>query len=188
MKRFHQLLFSISLVALSWFGMMASHELGHVVGAVMTGGTVRQVVLHPLTISRTDVDPNPAPGLVVWMGPILGTVLPLMLLGIRRRSAVWQNLVRFFAGFCLIANGAYIGTGWIDRIGDCSEMILAGTPIWLMVAFGVVALSSGLWIWHQLGSLKQFIANPARVTARRAYAALGLATAVFAATMLFSPR
>jgi hypothetical protein len=51
MERFHQLLFIVSLVALSWFAMMAVHELGHVVGAVVTGGNVERVVLHPLTIS-----------------------------------------------------------------------------------------------------------------------------------------
>ena len=28
--------------------MMAFHELGHVVGALLTGGTVERVVLHPL--------------------------------------------------------------------------------------------------------------------------------------------
>jgi hypothetical protein len=42
-----------------------------------TGGTVERVVLHPLSISRTDVSPNPHPVAVVWLGPIVGSVVPL---------------------------------------------------------------------------------------------------------------
>jgi len=65
MQRFHQLLFIASLLALSWFAMMAVHEFGHVVSAFASGGAVERVVLHPLTISRTDVSPNPNPSIVV---------------------------------------------------------------------------------------------------------------------------
>ena len=42
-------------MALSWFVMMAVHELGHVVGALATAGSIERVILSPLTISRTDV-------------------------------------------------------------------------------------------------------------------------------------
>ena len=77
MQRFYQLVFIVSLLALSWFGMMAVHELGHVLGAVASGGSVTRVVLYPLAISRTDVSPNPYPGLVVWLGPLVGCLLPL---------------------------------------------------------------------------------------------------------------
>ena len=69
MQRFRQLVFVVSLLALSWFAMMAFHEVGHVVGAVITGGTVERVVLHPLTISRTDVSPNPNPSNRCLAGP-----------------------------------------------------------------------------------------------------------------------
>jgi hypothetical protein len=58
---------------------MAVHELGHVIGAVISGGVVERVVLHPLTISRTDVSPNPHPGIVVWLGPVIGCLFPLAL-------------------------------------------------------------------------------------------------------------
>ena len=54
MKRLHQILLIVSAVLASWLGMQAVHEAGHVLGACMTGGRVSQVVLHPLTISRTD--------------------------------------------------------------------------------------------------------------------------------------
>ena len=188
MQRIQQLVFAVSLVALCWFGMMALHELGHVMGAVVTGGTVRRVVLHPLTISRTDVDPNPAPGIVVWMGPILGSVLPLGLLALRFGSPILRNVVRFFTGFCLIANGAYIGVGWFDRIGDCGEMIQVGTPIWLMVAFGAVATASGLVIWHRLGSAKKFLANPQFCSGRMAWGTFGILCLLLVAGFLGSPN
>jgi predicted Zn-dependent protease len=44
-----------STVVGSWLGMQAVHELGHVLGAWWTDGDVSRVVLHPLSISRTDL-------------------------------------------------------------------------------------------------------------------------------------
>src|SRR4051812_8876543 len=79
MKRFHQFLLIGSFVPLCWLAMMATHELGHVLAAWLTGGTATKVVLHPLAISRTDVWPNPEPLVVVWSGPLVGVLLPLLL-------------------------------------------------------------------------------------------------------------
>src|SRR4051794_17898188 len=111
-QRLPQVVLILSTLLLSWLGMMSAHELGHVLGAWLTGGGVVRVVLHPLTISRTEVAPNPAPLLVVWAGPLVGVALPLLAWGVAclLRWAGWY-LLRFFAGFCLIANGAYIGVG-----------------------------------------------------------------------------
>ncbi len=78
MKRFDQILLIASFVAFSWLAMQAVHELGHVLGASATGGTVTKVALHPLALSRTDVSPNPHPLLVVWAGPIVGALVPLI--------------------------------------------------------------------------------------------------------------
>ena len=55
MNRLHQLVLIGSTLLGSWLGMQAVHESGHVIGAWMTGGRVERVVLHPLTISRTDL-------------------------------------------------------------------------------------------------------------------------------------
>ena len=79
MARFHQALLIACTVVLSWLLMQAVHELGHCVAAWVTGGTVTKVVLHPLSISRTDVEPNPKPLFVAWSGPILGSLVPLLL-------------------------------------------------------------------------------------------------------------
>lgn len=68
----------VALALLSWLLMQAVHELGHVAAALATGGTVERVVLHPLTISRTDVADDSYPLVTVAAGPLLGVVLPLL--------------------------------------------------------------------------------------------------------------
>ncbi len=131
--------------------MQAVHEFGHVVAARLTGGTVVKVILHPLAISRTDVRPNPKPLIEVWGGPIVGSLLPIALWAACAAARIrFAYLVRFFAGFCLIANGAYIGFGSFGRIGDCGEMLRYGTPIWAPWLFGALAMPAGLWLWNDM--------------------------------------
>ena len=187
MARINQMLFSISLLALSWLAMMAIHELGHVVGAVITGGTVERVVLHAFAISRTDVAPNPHPAVVVWLGPGIGCMLPLiMFMLVPRRLTVFRIVARFFAGLCLVANGAYIGLGSFNQVGDCGEMLRTGTPLWPMLAFGAVAVALGVYLWHGLGSLVHFITNPKLVTPPMACAAFGVLLAGVIASVVLS--
>jgi hypothetical protein len=132
--------------------MQAVHELGHVVGAWITGGRVERVVLHPFTISRTDPAHNPNPLVVVWAGPVVGVAAPLFLWGIvavvPRRAAF---VLRFFAGFCLLANGLYIGVGSFGGIGDCGEMLRHGSAMWHLWLFGALTAPWGLWLWHRQG-------------------------------------
>ncbi len=144
------LIFSTLLA--SWLGMQAVHELGHVLGAWVTGGRVAGVVLHPLTISRTDLADNPHPLVVVWAGPVCGVLLPLLIwmLTIRVRPSE-AFLARFFAGFCLLANGLYIGIGSFDRVGDCGEMLKHGSVIWQLWLFAAATAPLGLWLWHRQG-------------------------------------
>jgi hypothetical protein len=54
-----QALLILFAIGLSWLAMMAIHEFGHVLHALVSGARVERVVLHPLAISRTDVSPNP---------------------------------------------------------------------------------------------------------------------------------
>ncbi|MBM84084.1 MAG: hypothetical protein CMJ78_26320 [Planctomycetaceae bacterium] len=181
MQRFHQVLFTESLLALCWLCMMIVHELGHVIGAVLTGGHVERVVLHPLAISRTDVLPNPHPGVVVWLGPVLGCLLPwLLMMAIPKRTDFARSCAQFFAGFCMLANGAYIGLGSFDAIGDCREMRMTGTPQLALMAFGVPMMAAGFFLWHQLGKLSDFIAQPDSVRPRAAYLMLAILLLVIA--------
>jgi hypothetical protein len=133
--------------------MQAVHELGHVVGAALTGGRVEKVVLYPLTISRTDLAANPHPLAVVWAGSLVGVALPLLVWCVARVAKVPGAFVlRFFAGFCLLANGLYIGVGSFDRVGDCGVMMLHGSKAWHLWLFGAVTAPVGLWLWHGQGS------------------------------------
>jgi hypothetical protein len=113
---------------------------------------VSQVVLYPLTISRTDLAENPQPLVVVWAGPLLGSLVPLLGWGIAagvRLSAAF--VLRFFAGFCLIANGLYIGVGSLAGVGDCGEMLRSGSEVWHLWLFGAITVPAGFWLWHRQG-------------------------------------
>lgn len=131
---------------------MIVHEIGHVVAAWLTGGVVQRVDLHPMAISRTDVNPNPQPLAVAWAGPILGSALPVIALlvasALKFRLAF---LTRFFAGFCLVANGLYISCGSFDSVGDAGDMLKNGSPIWSLWLFGLLTAPVGFWLWHGLG-------------------------------------
>jgi hypothetical protein len=152
-NRTAQVILIVSIIPLCWLGMQVVHELGHVFAAKMTGGEVTKVALHPLIVSRTDLAANPHPLPVVWGGPVLGSLLPLIAFGlafITRLSGVY--LFRFFAGFCLVANGVYIGTGWLIANGaDPGVMIENGSPTWLLVIFGLLTFPAGLYLWHRQG-------------------------------------
>jgi hypothetical protein len=151
-SRVHQVLLIASTFLGSWLGMQAVHEAGHVFGAWLTGGRVERVVLHPLAISRTDLAENPRPLIVVWSGPLVGVAVPLILWGAAAMARVrWAFVLRFFAGFCLVANGLYIGLGSFHRVGDCDEMLRHGSQLWQLWLFGAVTGPAGLFLWHRQG-------------------------------------
>jgi hypothetical protein len=145
-----QILLIVSIVPLCWLMMMLVHEFGHVLGAWASGGTVERVIWHPLVFSRTDVSPNPSPLAVVWAGPLLGGLLPFAVWAALSRFQ-WSFVLRFFAGFCLIANGGYIGGGSFEGLGDCGPMLAHGSPVSILWIFGATYAVSGLYLWHGLG-------------------------------------
>lgn len=143
-------LFTCSLMASAWLGMQLVHEFGHMLAAWATGGTVQRIVFHPLAISRTDVSPNPSPLVVAWAGPIVGSLLPALAAGVCR----WLRLharpyVEFFAGFCLIANGLYIGVGSFEGVGDAGDLLRLGARQETLRLFGAITFALGVWIWHR---------------------------------------
>ena len=179
MRRVYQSILIGSTLVGSGLGMQAVHELGHVLGARATGGKVSRVVLSPTTISRTDVTNNSRPLIVAWAGPIIGVILPLLLWrgmqAVRRPSAF---VLRFFAGFCLIANGLYIGLGSFGRVGDCGEMLRHGSAPWQLWLFGAVAAPIGLALWHGQGSSFGFGAVNGQVSHAVAYVSLAMCLAL----------
>jgi hypothetical protein len=185
LRRLHQGVLVVSVVFGSWLGMQAVHEAGHVLGACLSGGRIARVVLHPLTISRTDLAHNPCPLFVVWSGPVFGVLLPLALwlvaAGLRLPGAF---VLRFFAGFCLIANGAYISVGSFDRIGDCGVMLQHGSAMWQLWLFGAVSVPAGFWLWHRQGPHFGLGPSRGRVGLGVAYASLGVCLALLALALV----
>lgn len=157
MKRLGQIILIGAFLGFSWLAMQAAHELGHVLGARLTGGVVKTVILQPWVFSRTDVSPNPHPLAVAWAGPLTGVFLPLLLYGL---AAVFKSpgcgFVRFFAGFCLLANGVYIGGGSFQGMADAGDLLKHGAPPWLLWLFGILAAALGLSLWNGLGPLFGF--------------------------------
>jgi hypothetical protein len=152
MLRCFQFLLIVSATAFSWLAMQVVHEFGHVIHAWVSGGTVDRVHLQPVDISRTDLVRNPHPLFVAWGGAIWGCVLPLCLFGlVRWLRPAHAYLPAFFAGFCLIANGAYLAVGSWSGVGDAGDLLRHGTPRWLLVAFGLPACGLGFYLWHGLG-------------------------------------
>lgn len=189
MTRFHQALLILSTLAVSWLGMQIVHELGHVLGAAFTGGTVRKVVLHPLVISRTDVGPNPAPLFVCWAGPVVGSILPCMAWGLAALLAMpGAYVARFFAGFCLIANGFYIGLGSFPAVGDAGDLLALGSPLWLLWLFGVAAAVPGFLLWHGLGPRFGLAGTQGRVEPLAAYVVFAVLAATVAAELMWGRR
>src|SRR3954470_17117757 len=170
MSRLPQLILIASTIVGSWLGMQAVHESGHVLGAWLTGGRVERVVLHPLTISRTDLAPNPRPLVFGWAGAVVGGLVPVALWLV----AAWRKVpgafvLRFFAGFCLLANGLYIGVGSFARVGDCGEMLRHGSAPWQLWLFGAITAPSGLILWHRQGSSFGFGAAHGQVSHAATY-------------------
>jgi hypothetical protein len=138
------------VVVLSWYLMMVFHELGHVVSVTINGGTIDRVILRPWTFSQTIRSGSRHEALDIWAGPLFGIAIPLVLSLVARRVAGrLVGFVQFFAGFCLIANGVYLGVGWTAGVGDAGELMDLGFPVWPMVLFGAACLVGGLFIWHK---------------------------------------
>ena len=110
--------------------------------------------LHPLAFSRTDFAENPHPLFTAWGGALWGIAIPLLLWAIFRRFLKrYAFLAAFFAGFCLIANGAYlVGGSFLPGGGDDAGVILQhGGFRWQLLLYGIPAVAAGLWLWNGLG-------------------------------------
>jgi hypothetical protein len=190
MNRVPQILLIVSFIGFSWLAMQAVHETGHVLMARLTGAEVTRVALHPLIMSRTDVADNSHPLAVVWGGPLVGSLLPLLVFALAaafRLPGVY--LLRFFAGFCLIANGVYIGIGhFLAEGADPWVMLQNGSPRWLLVLFGAAAFPAGLYLWHRQGPHFGLAGAKGKVDVRAAFVSAGLFVALTGAEVLRNVR
>ena len=153
MKSVTRALGALAFAYACWLGMMAVHEAGHVLHARVSGGVVDRVSVPLAGFSQTFYSVNPEPRFVAWGGAVWGCLVPLMLLGLASRGPRQLRVaIQFFAGFCLLANGAYLGVGWTTRAGDAGDLLASGTPVWMLITFGAAASAGGLYLWHLLGT------------------------------------
>lgn len=193
MDRCFQVVLIASAAGFSWLGMQVVHEFGHVVALWATGGSVDYVILHPLAISYTHPAANPHPLPVAWGGVVCGALLPLAVHVLLRRLGRGKALAArphvylsaFFAGFSLVANGAYLAGDAVVRGGDARELIALGCPPWLLVLLGLPMIGLGLFLWNGLGP--SFGLGPARGRVdRRAAVAAAASLAVLIAVELLA--
>jgi len=133
-----------------WYGMEFLHESGHMFAALLTGGKIEHLGFPLLGFSRTEISPNPHPALVAWAGPVFGGVIPLLAYLAFRLARLNSYFLHLFAAFCLLANGAYLGIGSFDRIGDAGDILRRGCPIQWLWMFGVVAGVIGIGLLKAL--------------------------------------
>ena len=188
--RLLQILLITTFIGSSWLGMQIVHELGHVIVVRLTGGEVIKIALYPLIVSRTDLGQNPHPLAVVWGGPIIGSAFPLLAFALAAGLRLpGTYLFRFFAGFCLIANGIYIGVGrFLAEGADPWVMTTNGSPRWLLVVFGMVTFPVGLFLWHRQGPHFGLGEAKGYVNARHAFVSIALFLAIIGAELIYNVR
>ena len=155
-----------SWLSFCWLAMQAVHELGHVLAAWGMGASVEKVVLLPWTISRTDVSDPPCPQRYHLSGPVLGMVIPLILWAVSEIIKLPESfLLRFFAGFCLVANGVYLVAGILYPLTDSGRFLQSGGNVWILPALATPAILGGLALWNRqakhfhLGTEKEEISS-----------------------------
>jgi len=167
--------------------MQVVHEAGHLLAALVTGGTVRKVVLVPWEFSRTDLADNPRALLTCWGGPLFGAITPVAIWQIARLCRLAINFwLRFFAGFCLIANGVYIGFGAFTHDGDAGDLMRHGSRAWVLCLFGVLTVPAGFLVWHRLGREFGFSPNARPVTGRAARISTAFLILILVVEILFA--
>ena len=117
---------------------MLVHECGHMLSAILGGASIIDVELRPWKLSHTLIADSDHQIMDAWMGPIFGAVFPALLFLMLKQTRL-KTILGFFAGFCLVGNGVYIGIGWLGPYGDAEVMVQLGVPVAIMITFGLVA-------------------------------------------------
>ena len=88
----------------------------------------------------------------------MGAALPLLAFMLAAGLRVpGLYLFRFFAGFCLIANGVYIGIGYLEGLrnyiaADSIVIVMNGSHPITLALFGLLTIPLGLFLWHRQGA------------------------------------
>ena len=128
------------LLVVSWFVMIYTHELGHIVGGYFSGGRLQSADLLPWHLPYSIFDPDPFPLITLWSGLLMGVLAPLAIAVIVHRPSMW-----FIANFCMLANGAYIGLGWFskDRFLDTPQLLAHGSHAGWIAVYCMLTIGLG---------------------------------------------
>lgn len=184
--RLNQVVFIVGAAVIAWYLMMAVHELGHVWHAWWTNAEVTRVVLYPTEISQTILAKNPKPLFVAWGGVIWGTAVPLILWCVFRRWS-YAFLLRSFAAFCAIANGAYLAADAFALAGDGRDLARHAVETWQMVVPGILAMIVGLLLLNGMGRDFGIGKNARKVTSHEAAVVAIVAAALVAGMFTLAP-
>lgn len=148
-EKYAQWLKLLITAILCWYPFMCLHELGHILSAQFTGGRIQEIILVPWKFSQTVIRHSHHPLIDAWAGPLLGVTLPLFAYSLHKKFKRENDFLSILTGFCLMANGLYIGLGWIDKVGHAGDIITHNFSIISMILFGIISSTTGLFIWHQ---------------------------------------
>ena len=157
------LLLVVPVALLYWLAMMLVHELGHALGAKLTGATIVSLDIRPGKISSIIVLPNPRPSFVLWAGFLFGWIFPFI-------GFPFWNVQRFYVGrllqgfahFCLVAGGTYLAVGGGEQLSDTGKLITLGWPHLLLMSVGATVAIVGYRCLRQtfIDTLDDFKAKP----------------------------
>ena len=121
------------------------------------------------------------------MGPVIGALLPaIVFIAAKACNLPVLFLFRFFAGFCLVTNGTYIAFGPGNGVLDTGLMLSHGSARWQMAAFGLVAIVSGLLLWHGQGDHFGLGSSKGEVDKQAVIVSISLFIAIVVTEVLFS--
>lgn len=151
MRRLHGAVLITTIIA-TWYWLLITHELGHVLAGVATGARIDRVDLPLLGFSRTDTTGGNQLA-ITWAGPVGGALIPgtiwlaIRVFPSRRPPPDCATLAAAFAAACLLANALYL----LSDVGDASDLH----------RLGVSRLTTSLVALPMIGA-----AIPALITAR----------------------
>lgn len=138
-----------------WVLMLLTHEVGHGVAALLTGGEIVSADLRPGVLGHTLVEPNPQPHWVVWGGFLSGCAVPLGAWGVVRIAVPkLSGDLGLLSGFCLLANGAYLAAGGGESLTDTGVLLSLGWPYPVLMAIGLLLAVPGYLLCRQEVALR----------------------------------
>ncbi|TWU24984.1 hypothetical protein Pla52o_12810 [Novipirellula galeiformis] len=131
--------FAILMLA-AWCVMTTTHELGHLIGGWLSGGTLQHAELCPWRLPHSHFAPDPHPLITLWAGPLLGCAIPLAFALAIGKPSTW-----LVANFCVLANGVYLALAWYSGAPflDTPRLLAAGASPLSIAAYCAVTIGWG---------------------------------------------